>query len=327
MESEDFCRICLSNDSQLLFINETIERMLLSLQPEVVLSTAENLNPLLCHICTICHERLMQSVEFQQMIAKADETLQSKLLVLPPKDAWEPEEEESQEEDHLVEVDHSITEIEPATGTGARSWKCNVCDRTFSRKHNCERHLIVHGPAIESAATTGFTTWKCQECDRIFARKQNCERHIMLVHGPPDSAERRKFVCEICAKGFSTKTKLHEHGTVHTGEKDFHCDQCGKAFGRKNLLAQHMLRHSEIKPYACVYCPFRFVAKRDLENHSLTHTGEKPWACDLCGKRFSTKGSIKNHARLHSVELRFSCDICEKKFNAKSHMLVRFFVV
>lgn len=78
---------------------------------------------------------------------------------------------------------------------------------------------------------------------------------------------KRKHVCEVCSKEFSSKYLLERHTRVHTGEKHFVCTHCMKAFNQKSSLDAHLRVHIGIRPFACPHCSNTFSQRGNLKTH------------------------------------------------------------
>ena len=62
-------------------------------------------------------------------------------------------------------------------------------------------------------------------------------RHNDQYHTAP---EERRYKCEVCNKGFSTKQRLTDHVHTHTGEKPYTCQYCGKGFANSSGCRLHV---------------------------------------------------------------------------------------
>jgi len=56
----------------------------------------------------------------------------------------------------------------------------------------------------------------------------------------------RPFKCATCGKGFSQKSHVRTHQTVHTGVKAFTCSICDKKFSQLGHLNGHVERHKRL---------------------------------------------------------------------------------
>ena len=62
-------------------------------------------------------------------------------------------------------------------------------------------------------------------------------RNVQQYHVNP---EKRKYMCEHCAKGFSTNQALKDHIDIHTGERSYICKFGGKAFASSGNRQIHV---------------------------------------------------------------------------------------
>ncbi|PSN31455.1 hypothetical protein C0J52_19055, partial [Blattella germanica] len=77
--------------------------------------------------------------------------------------------------------------------TPNRPFQCKICNKSFTRKNNLNRHMIIH---------TSNRPFQCEICNKSFTRKSDLNRH-MITH-----TSKRPFQCEICSKSFTLKSNL-----------------------------------------------------------------------------------------------------------------------
>ncbi|XP_071455149.1 zinc finger protein 722-like [Hetaerina americana] len=163
-------------------------------------------------------------------------------------------------EEIRCDVDAEAFECSKEVESDAMTYKCTICARAFSLKHNLKRHMVVH---------TGEKPHKCKICLKGFNHKQTLESHMLTHSGA------RPHECKICAKTFTLKQHLKDHVRIHTGEDLHKCEVCLKTFVRKQSLKSHMFIHTGERPYKCEICSTAFRQKHHLTDHVVTH-GDRP---------------------------------------------------
>jgi len=131
---------------------------------------------------------------------------------------------------------------------------------------------------------------------RAQGRKSSPRQHAQHMGGV---YEEKPYVCQYCAKKFSTSRYLEVHLRIHTGEKPFGCADCGKRFTQEIHLTTHRRTHSDEKPYICLECGKGFSQPNNLRTHRRIHLEEKPFSCPNpdCKKKFSDQSNYKRHLR------------------------------
>ena len=81
------------------------------------------------------------------------------------------------------------------------NFDCILCNKSFKRKDNLQRHRSsIHHRKTEVA---------CSKCDKKFARKDNLKKHKKIC-----------CLCRQCYKNFETAKELKEHSCTNLSSKE-----------------------------------------------------------------------------------------------------------
>ncbi|KAF2357746.1 Zinc finger C2H2-type [Trinorchestia longiramus] len=159
---------------------------------------------------------------------------------------------------------HVILRHEDASSAGP--YRCDECPKKFVRRIYLTNHKLRmhHLPKP-------FT---CEVCGRALLTKASLAVHHRCVHGPAS----QKLACSHCPKLFSRKEKLVLHLRRHTGERPFVCEVCSRGFVSKSKLQEHKMRqhlpqHAR-RRHPCSLCHKTYANRTDLSKHtSRVHAG------------------------------------------------------
>ncbi|GAB1604199.1 zinc finger protein 436-like [Argonauta hians] len=88
------------------------------------------------------------------------------------------------------------------------AFKCEFCNRTFSRRDNLERHKSTHADIKQ---------FNCKDCGKSFSRKS-----YLTVHSRIHTGE-RPYKCDVCGFMFARKDHLMKHQRGKDGERKLNC--------------------------------------------------------------------------------------------------------
>lgn len=228
----------------------------------------------------------------------------------------------------------------------SEGWKCDICNKSFTRRPHLEEHRILHTQDkpfkctyCEEHFKSRFARLKHQEkfhlgpfpcniCGRQFNDTGNLKRHIECTHGG-----KRKWTCFICGKSVRERTTLKEHLRIHSGEKPHLCSICGQSFRHGSSYRLHLRVHHDDKRYECEECGKSFIRHDHLTKHKKIHSGEKAHQCEECGKCFGRRDHLTVHYKsVHLGEKVWQkykaafhqCEVCKKIFKGKSSLDMHF---
>ncbi|KAF2354402.1 Zinc finger C2H2-type [Trinorchestia longiramus] len=138
--------------------------------------------------------------------------------------------------------------------SGAKPYKCYMCNKKFRVKCNLDAHMYVHSGKRDRP-------YKCSLCVRSFCRDKDLEAHIR------SHKNIRPFTCNECGKSFIHKNNLTAHVAQHSGRKEHTCMYCAKTFFRKYNLRNHERVHTGETPYSCPICGKTFSQKSNYNVH------------------------------------------------------------
>ena len=202
--------------------------------------------------------------------------------------------------------------------SGQRPFKCDLCDKDFTRNFHLKRHKQVNHEGLKSA----MSPVKCDQCEHTFANKHSLKKHVNKVH------EVKQYICDVCGQKFHKNYLLKLHKIEHTGDKFPHkCSKCMKQFQFPSALKRHERIHNG---YPCPVCSLTLENWTKLVRHkTLAHSEEKAAkvtptvSCEVCQKEFRSKAKLNQHSTIHQENrTTFHCPIemCSRWFYFKRNL-------
>ncbi|CAG9861830.1 unnamed protein product [Phyllotreta striolata] len=196
---------------------------------------------------------------------------------------------------------------------------CKICGKSYASKYVLKKHtkicLLKHDDGNKNSEAPSIEDFNippsCLECGMTFKNKYLQKRHLDNVH-----IKEKKFICEICNRGFASSVYLNAHKRYHSGERPHVCSFCGKGYITASDLYHHEKIHANKRSYRCEICPKAFNTSSDLYKHKIcVHMDRSLWkyACDVCDRKFPLKINMESHRKTHTGERNFPCHLCDRK--------------
>ena len=166
--------------------------------------------------------------------------------------------------------------------TGEKPFKCQFCEKRFSRDDKRKLHERAH---------TKEKPFACELCTYRCADGGSFKKHMRVHSGD------RPYQCQLCSYASRNSSQLVVHLRRHTGDSPFHCQQCDAKFKTNSDLKRHIPIHTGSKPFGCDQCSYRTHFKCNLKSHiQSNHRGEVKYKCDKCQFQCRTQKQMDNHA-------------------------------
>lgn len=308
-------------------------------------------------ICEQCIQELATAYKFKKRCSAAFQQLTA-LLISPSSNAAQNVKQEESEECPEQIILHNLTdeledesndihiEVLEIQGIGEdnnkNKFKCDLCNRLFSRKTHLKRHMTIHTDERAYVCTaTGcdkkfrrldhlqnhlsrhaqLRPYICSHCQNTFARLDHLRNHMEARH--TEKKPSNKWSCSECNRNFSSEKNLKAHERTHS-VKAFNCKVCNEEFASKNDLNKHVSKShpNERRPYLCSECGMTFVRNDYLAIHMRRHRGEMRYHCKFCKKRFFRSTDLRVHEKYHTNERTHKCEHCDKSFQRSYNLLV-----
>lgn len=167
------------------------------------------------------------------------------------------DEEEEQEEDEEDEIEEKSLNVE--LEDKKIIFTCELCNKSYSREHNFQRHMKLHTSNEVSKEDTSIATRSQSKTNRTLSEND-------IYYGF------HELMCKYCFQEFISITDKTIHEKSHESSK---------------------------RPYKCKFdkCDGTFKAKIGLQKHYRIHSQDKPYECRYCDKKFRQRGNALSHER------------------------------
>ncbi|XP_053685543.1 putative zinc finger protein 66 [Sabethes cyaneus] len=198
------------------------------------------------------------------------------------------------------------------TPVSKRPFKCDVCGDAFIKDYSLKAHMQKH---IEKERRVN----SCDQCTRVYTTPKELKRHQQREHGAF-----AKWVCDVCAMGFSHRKLLEQHHLTHSMEGLLklrkQCEKCQRWLSNEKSYKRHKVR-CNAEPARCQLCDHVSTSQATLKSHTLRmHSNVRKYACTYCGKEFKKKLRCKEHEANHTGVVLYKCEYCPRSCNSSSNM-------
>ena len=178
---------------------------------------------------------------------------------------------------------------------------CETCGKVYPTTKSLARHKIVH--------TEKYLT--CRYCSYLSATHEEFQAHLK-VHRLA-----KRYPCHICKAVYNTPGNIHKHiRSVHMGERRYFCEVCNKGFYTKTHLQCHRAIHFE-PTLKCSFCDRMFKEAGSKRIHERIHKGDQRYRCHICNHGFVQSGCYWSHMlKRHSIPKEEAMVIRQQLMNA-----------
>ncbi|TPX53697.1 hypothetical protein CcCBS67573_g09667 [Chytriomyces confervae] len=210
-----------------------------------------------------------------------------------------------------------------------RTFQCDQCDLTFTRKHDMNRHIrSVHAPQqpfLKGPGGVNLLDSPACVAHEIVDTLIPVDRLLCEVVPPSivatTAARPPPFVVRVSLPAVPTPSsgpsispqpnhlQSSGHATAESTDKTIHnrypCtfSECGKVFKTAWHRSSHMKLHTTIRDFPCSQCAMTFARRHDVLRHERTvhnRATVKDITC-RCGKTFGRLDSLKRHQKMICV--------------------------
>ncbi|XP_005092206.1 serendipity locus protein H-1 [Aplysia californica] len=182
----------------------------------------------------------------------------------------------------------AISSEEPAVEDAVEApclFPCVNCEETFKSKMELTKHERTHKK-----------TFKCDLCNASFTRMGNFTRH-RKIHNL-QSETQNVYNCDVCGREFLQRCDLKRHLLIHAKQEPYRCEKCGKGYVRRSDLVVHMRFHNKDRAFKCSSCDKKFFQTGDLNRHvRRAHRPNSQLTCGHCDRKYACETTLIRHMK------------------------------
>ena len=130
-------------------------------------------------------------------------------------------------------------------------------------------------------------------CNKCGIETAKIGEHIKKSH----TIQPRTDFCDICHKGFKSKSALKNHMKFHAEKTP--CTQCGLMVRRLHMHIKYVHTPDSMKKYQCLDCGKGFWEQRALQAHQMNiHLKLRPYRCRYgCEDSYNDTSNRNSHEK------------------------------
>lgn len=206
--------------------------------------------------------------------------------------------------------------------TGKRSFKCDICARTFFSKASLKSHKSHHSRLGSKLFTSNKSLEPRQKGQVSFtspvpdSKASVSEESSLNTKQSADINVQQSCVCDVCHKSFQSVRSLSQHKRVHVAlNTALTCSFCGKRFSSKFTLLRHKQCQHD-RPYKCERCGERFRTDLGRLRHCIYKHGTEKLDLKQSSSTKTSKAKVKGGLGLPAF--RICCLYCDKRFMTRN---------
>ena len=152
-----------------------------------------------------------------------------------------------------------------------RHLRCPMCPYATCRYHDLKRHMHVHTKHTEN---TAIDETVCMHCNKKFSNKYNCARHMVtcadfpMIDASNVSFSASNVSLDASNVSLDASNVSFDASKLATVKSSFQCNTCYKSYSRQSLLIEHIPNCKQVADsLQCHKCKKCFAAHSCLSRH------------------------------------------------------------